>query len=161
MSIMIIGIILAVSIAVFIFLNVFGSKKDRKDVIKENTDVQYNYSKFEIDILDLVNKHRASLGLSQLLKNDYISTKCEEHSRYMFENNKASHDYFSIREQEIIDSLEVKSVGENIAYNLSTAEAVLNAWLQSPKHKENLENPNWKLFGISTIDKFTTNIFTQ
>ena len=55
-----------------------------------------------------------------------------------------------------------KSVGENVAYGYKTAEEVVNAWLNSPKHRALIESKNYTHFGISTEASETgSNYFTQ
>jgi uncharacterized protein YkwD len=58
-----------------------------------------------------------------------------------------------------------KLVGENVAYNFSTSQAVFDAWILSPEHKKNIEG-NYTNFGISIREnakgqKYYTNIFVQ
>lgn len=149
-------VILIVSFVVYLILHF---SRPKQVIEKENTDVEYNYNTFEKELLIEVNKHRASLGLSQLILNNYLSSKCLEHNQYMTEKEKASHDYFNLRENEIINSLDLKYVGENLAYNFTTAKSTLDAWLNSKEHKLNLENPKWVIMGVSNFNKYTTNIF--
>ncbi|GAC1392056.1 MAG: hypothetical protein NVSMB46_06760 [Candidatus Saccharimonadales bacterium] len=40
------------------------------------------------------------------------------------------------------------SAGENLAYGFSTSEDVINAWMNSPEHKYNILNPQFKDVGI-------------
>lgn len=42
--------------------------------------------------------------------------------------------------------------GENLAVNFTEATEVENAWLNSPKHRENLLNVNFKEIGIATVE---------
>jgi uncharacterized protein YkwD len=57
-------------------------------------------------------------------------------------------------------------VAENIAYNYSTSNSALIAWLNSPWHKENLDG-DYTHFGISISvnpengKKYYTNIFMK
>ncbi len=39
--------------------------------------------------------------------------------------------------------------GENLGKGYSSAEGVVNAWVESPKHKENLVSPNFKEIGVA------------
>jgi uncharacterized protein YkwD len=150
-------IILAVVVAVyFLFLR----KKD-KETTKEDTDIHFIYSEFETNLISLINEHRTYLGLQEVKLNNYISSKCLEHNNYMIKQGKSSHDYFDDRAEAITNNLGASEVGENVAYNFSTPNSTLHAWLQSPGHKENLENPNWNTTGIAKLGKFTTNIFAQ
>ncbi|TBX66972.1 CAP domain-containing protein, partial [Flavobacterium silvisoli] len=62
--------------------------------------------------------------------------------------------------------LGAERVGENVAYNYSTAESAFSAWMNSPTHKANIEG-NFTHFGISvTTDpatgrKYYTNMFIK
>jgi uncharacterized protein YkwD len=38
--------------------------------------------------------------------------------------------------------------GENIAYGFETAHGVVRAWLRSPGHRRNIENPSWRYTGV-------------
>jgi uncharacterized protein YkwD len=84
----------------------------------------------------------------------------------MITNNVVNHDGFVGRSENIIKTQGAKTVGENIAYNYSTPEAAVNAWLNSPGHKENIVG-NYTHFGISirenaiTGKKYYTNIFAK
>jgi len=152
-----IAIIIAVVLAVYF---IFIRKKDKKEQ-KENTDVQYFYTDFELKLIDEVNNYRKSLGLEEVKTSDYISQICLEHNNYMQKQGKASHDNFESRSERIVNNLDADSVGENVAFNFSTPRATLHAWLQSPSHKENLENPKWNTMGMSNFSKYSTNIFAQ
>jgi uncharacterized protein YkwD len=126
----------------------------------------YTYSAEELQAMELINKYRVSVGLTELKQINHISFKSEEHDHYMIENNVVNHDDFVSRSQNLIDVLGAKTVGENIAYNYNTPEAALEAWLKSPSHKENIEG-NFTNFGIaikinaSTGKKYYTNIFIK
>ena len=126
----------------------------------------YTYSELELETLDLINKHRVSVGLKALEKINHISSKSEEHDFYMIEKKAASHDGFVERANNIKKVLGAKSVGENIAYNYKSAIAAVTAWLNSPTHKENIEG-DFTHFGIAiredatTGKKYYTNIFVK
>jgi uncharacterized protein YkwD len=84
----------------------------------------------------------------------------------MITNNVVNHDGFVNRSDNIIKNLGAKTVGENIAFNYSSPQGALNAWLNSPGHKENIVG-NYTHFGISirenpaTGKKYYTNIFAK
>lgn len=128
------------------------------------TDFAYNDS--ELETMQLINNYRVSIGLNALEKINHISYKCEEHNNYMIANNVVNHNDFVSRSENIIELLGAKSVGENVAYNYKTSEAVLKAWLESPEHKKNIEG-NFTHFGISVATdartgyKYYTNIFAK
>ncbi|CAM3098929.1 Uncharacterized conserved protein YkwD, contains CAP (CSP/antigen 5/PR1) domain [Flavobacterium frigoris] len=126
----------------------------------------YSYSSVEIQLMDLINAYRVSKGLNSLVKTNYISIKAEEHNNYMLSTNILSHDNFAVRSQDIMKTLGARSVGENVAYNSSTAQAAFDAWMASPGHKTNIEGA-FTNFGMSirvnssTGRKYYTNIFAK
>jgi uncharacterized protein YkwD len=128
--------------------------------------VDYTYSADELETMKLINEYRVSVGLNALEKINHISYKSEEHDYYMIANNTPSHDDFVSRSENIIKTLGAKKVGENIAYNYNSPKAAVEAWLNSPAHKENIEG-NFTHFGIAikvsptTGKKYYTNIFAK
>lgn len=128
--------------------------------------INYSYNSFELETMNLINDHRASLGLKRLERINHMSYKSEEHDNYMITNNVVNHNDFVARSENIMKTLGAKSVGENIAYNYNTPKAVLDAWLASPGHRENIEG-NFTHFGIAIKEnpangrKYYTNIFAK
>lgn len=126
----------------------------------------YDYQPDEIELINLINAHRVSIGLNELQIVNHISYKSEEHNEYMIANNVVNHDLFEERAQNIIQVLGAVKVNENVAYNFSTSNSVLHAWLASPGHKANIEG-DFTHFGLSirvnptTCNKYYTNIFMR
>ena len=155
-------------IAVIFTLNSCSSDASEASTVeaKSQVVVNYTYSPNEVETMKLINDYRVSVGLNELEKINYISVKTEVHDNYMNTNNVVNHDGFVDRSENIIKALGAKTVGENIAYNYSTPQAALNAWLNSPGHKENIVG-NFTHFGISirenavTGKKYYTNIFVK
>jgi uncharacterized protein YkwD len=152
---------------VFMFTIVSCSSPSKEDIAVTPELVKvYDYQPDETELADLINDHRVSLGLNPLQIVNHISFKCEEHDDYMITNNVVNHDLFDQRSENIMEVLGATKVNENIAYNFSTANSVLNAWLNSPGHKANIEG-DFTHFGISirvntvTGKKYYTNIFMK
>lgn len=151
-----------VSLAVvFSVYYLFLRRKKVETKVKESVDIKYYYTDFELDLVFKINGYRTSIGLNTLNLNSYISLICADHNTDMLEQNLASHNGFTDRSQRIMDNLGATNVGENIAYNFLSADAIIQAWLRSPEHKKNLENPEWNIMGLSTLNKYTTNIFAR
>lgn len=129
-------------------------------------NVDYNYTPEELEVTDLINEYRISIGLNPLETINYISVKSEEHNNYMITNNAVGHDGFVARSEDIIKALGVIKVSENVAYNYKTPQAAVDAWLASPKHKKNITG-NYSNFGISITKNpingrnYYTNIFVK
>ena len=126
----------------------------------------YSYNDSELKIMQLINDYRVRNGLNALQKINHISYKCQQHNTYMIANHVLNHDGFSTRSRNIMQLLGAKKVGENVARKQKTPEAVVKAWLASPRHKENIKG-NFTHFGLSvstdpaTGDKYYTNIFVK
>lgn len=150
-----------------VFTMVSCSSDDSENKTARQVVTSYNYSDIELKLVQLINQHRAELGLNTLEVINHISYKSEEHNIYMIDNKVVNHDYFEQRAENLVQVLGAEAVGENVAYNYQTAESVLTAWLNSPGHKANIEKPEWTHMGISvTVDentgkKYYTNMFME
>ena len=155
-----IEILVIVLIMVTVYLVFIKKRKPKLEDVIDITRV-YEYNIFEIELMKLINEHRASLSLSELTPIDYVSFLCKDHNEYMIEKGKISHDLFNERVNKIEKVLKTRLIGENVAYNFLSPKSTLNAWLKSESHKKNIENPKWNSFGISHKDKFSTNVFVK
>jgi len=158
--IIVISVVLIVAGKYFI-----DSRKKPLPTTLPQKEITYDYTPSELETMVLVNDYRVSIGLVPLKIDNYISYKSEEHTRYMISNNMASHNGFTGRSEDLISTLGAKTVGENVAYNYSKAQSVVNAWLNSPTHKENIVG-DYTHFGISIRTNpdgknYFTNIFIK
>ncbi len=143
---------------------------DSTDELVSNSNMvvvnSYSYSTDELQLEQLINNYRVSVGLNSLESVAHVSFKSEEHNEYMIAKNQLNHDFFQERSQNIIQVLGATKVNENVAYNYITPEGALHAWLQSPGHKANIEG-DFTHFGVSIrVDpnsgkKYYTNIFVK
>ena len=119
----------------------------------------------EIDILDLINNHRLSLGLSSLTDMDIVKSVAYTHTDYMVDNDEVSHANFFERSNYLKQNAGAQRVSENVAYGYSSAESVVRAWLKSDGHKANIEG-DYTNFDISAEVNgegkwYYTNIFIK
>lgn len=119
----------------------------------------------EIEILELINDHRISIGINALNDMSTIKAVAYGHTDYMIDQEEISHDNFYTRRNSLINNVGAENVGENVAYAYSSAQSVVNAWLNSPGHKEVIEG-DYTDFDISAEkneeDKwYFTNIFIK
>lgn len=138
------------------------------EIPTDNTAIvqKYTYNAAELELMDLINEHREHIGLNALQPVEHVSFKSEEHNEYMIAKNAINHDFFDERSQNIVEVLGAIKVSENVAYNYTTANSVLQAWLGSAGHKANIEG-DFTHFGISIREnpangnKYYTNIFMK
>lgn len=121
-----------------------------------------SYSEIENEILDLVNEYRSNNNLSFLKTLNIISNVANGHTIYMVTTGEVSHANFGERASKLMKTTGAKKVSENVAYGYSTAQSVLNGWLNSTEHKKIIETVDFTHFGISTVrNKEGRNYFTQ
>jgi len=133
-----------------------------ENINTENINTTVIYSALEIEILNLVNGHRETLGLKTLTRLNIISGVADGHTDYMVKKGVVNHDNFNFRTETLTNKAGATSVGENVAFGFSSAQGVLNGWLNSEEHKKIIENENYTHFGISTESNSEgRNYFTQ
>lgn len=123
------------------------------------------YSSIELEVLDLVNIYRSENGLADLDYIDDISRQAIAHNDHMVERDEVCHHDFPSRYSALVNSVEAKSVSENVAFGYRTAEAVVNAWVKSEGHQKNMLGDHTH-FGISVKEDgegklYYTNIFIR
>ncbi|WP_460218746.1 CAP domain-containing protein [Psychroserpens sp. MEBiC05023] len=119
----------------------------------------------EIEILELINAHRITNGLQPLNNHNTIKAVAYTHTDYMVESNNVGHDNFFQRKNSLIDNADAVKVSENVAYAFSSAQSVVNAWLDSEGHRANIEG-DYTDFDISAEQNeegrwYFTNIFIK
>ena len=156
-------------LAMVFFTTISCSKEEPIETVEESNfsiDVNLaNETDWEManEILQLVNDYRQSQGLSTIKRDQqYASAYAVDHTQYMIEKNKISHDNFGERSNALKDR-GAKSVGENVGYGYTNAETLVNAWTNSPSHRSVLEgNYTHSGFGVmknSSGKYFFTQIF--
>ncbi|MGH1339132.1 MAG: CAP domain-containing protein [Aureispira sp.] len=121
-----------------------------------------NVSDIEIEILQLVNEHRATLNLSPLAFYLPIQEASYQHSNNMAHGSVPfGHTGFSERANSLVQSLGGSAASENVAMGQRSAHEVVQSWLNSAQHRKNIEG-DFNLTGISVVrDKNGERVFTQ
>lgn len=115
--------------------------------IKENSSV----AKWEQAVIDLVNKERAQHDLDPLEMYEELVEVARLKSTDMRDQEYFSHDsptYGTPFEMIKQFGITYTAAGENIAAGQETPEAVMEAWMNSPGHKENILNPIFTHIGV-------------
>lgn len=119
----------------------------------------------EIEILELINEHRIGLGLNPLNSLSIVKSVAFTHTDYMVEVNSVNHDNFYQRKISLEQNANAKVVSENVAYAYSSAQSVVNAWINSDSHRDNIEG-DYTDFEVSAEQNkegkwYYTNIFIK
>jgi uncharacterized protein YkwD len=105
-------------------------------------------------VLDLINAHRAALGLQPLAISPTLTAAATWKARHMAAYGYMAHDdpappaARTPGERLAACGYPQASWGENIASGFQTAQDVVNGWLASPGHRANIERPEYRATGI-------------
>jgi len=113
------------------------------------TDIRLN------ELLNLTNQKRTSLGLSQLRLNTKLSLAAAKKAQDMFANNYWSHTSPQGKTPWVFivsSGYEYSMAGENLAKNFSDSRGVVDAWMESPTHKDNIVKPGYRDIGFAIVN---------
>jgi len=112
-----------------------------------------------INIISEINKIRVSHGLDPLAENPKLDIAALLKAQDMIERDyfnhyspegKAPWDWISSAKYNY------KYAGENLALNFFNDQETVQAWLNSPTHKDNILNPNYKDTGVAILSGITS-----
>tara|TARA_R110002074_G_scaffold197610_7_gene364861 strand:+ start:22880 stop:23398 length:519 start_codon:yes stop_codon:yes gene_type:complete len=120
--------------------NYAGYKQSSDNLTSKVTLISSDtHSIIESELFEMMNIYRVSIGLNELEFESTTYYYAGLHTNYMIENGITSHDKFSERAENISKRTGAVFVAENVARNYDTLEAALEAWLDSPGHRINIE----------------------
>lgn len=119
-------------------------------------------NQFESQVVQLTNQFRSQYGLRPLSWNSQLGTAAQNHTLDMARMRRMSHSgsdgsQVGTRVQRV--RYPFRQVGENVAHNQRTAQAVLSSWMQSPGHRKNILNPNFTEIGVGYYNGYWTQVF--
>lgn len=109
---------------------------------------------YEAEVIRLVNNIRTSYGLKALTTNWELSRVARYKAQDMHDNRYFSHTsptYGSPFDMMKTFGITYRSAGENIAMGYSTAQAVVNAWMNSSGHRANILNSSYTQIGVGYV----------
>ncbi|MGZ8794045.1 MAG: CAP domain-containing protein [Gaiellaceae bacterium] len=118
-------------------------------------------------VVELVNQHRASMGLSQLTVSTTLTNasiwKARHMARYVYMAHNDPAPPVARTTSERLAACGYPSTtsgwGENIAYGYATADAVMQGWLNSPGHRANIERASFRSLGVGAAASSTGRIY--
>ncbi|KAI9992079.1 hypothetical protein PInf_017463 [Phytophthora infestans] len=132
------------------FIGISGAANLRQ--MQRNLGATYSQSSdFHAEMLARVNKERAAEGLPPVCGNKKLLSSSQRHSDDMAQNNYMAHDGTdgSTMSQRITDAgYKWSAVGENVAAGQEDVQAVMDAWMHSPEHRENIMG-EYTMLGVS------------
>ena len=107
------------------------------------------------EVVKLTNQKRVEAGLSQLTLNMVLSNAAQAKGNDMIVKDYWAHVAPDGTEPWKFFSnfgYKYKYAGENLARDFSNASTAMDAWMNSPTHRENILNPKYKEIGIGVIE---------
>jgi uncharacterized protein YkwD len=108
-------------------------------------DLRVN-AEIRAQVIFLINQKRAQAGLAQLASNSDLSDKSQTWT-------------VSLERRKVLEHSTPppnKLWGEITASGYYTAESVVNAWMNSPGHRDNILRPEFKLIGSGYVNGYWT-----
>ncbi|MGD8189683.1 SafA/ExsA family spore coat assembly protein [Brevibacillus ginsengisoli] len=118
---------------------------------KVTVPMRTGMSQVEREVVRLVNVERQNRGLSALTINWEVSRVARYKSIDMRDKNYFDHTSPTYGTPfTMLQSFGVsfQAAGENIAAGQPTAQAVMNGWMNSPGHRQNILNPTYSQIGV-------------
>ena len=114
-------------------------------------------------IVNLVNAERRKAGVAELKMDPGLMTAANKRSKEISESFSHSRpdgrECFSVLNEV---SLPIYyAAGENIAYGYPSPEAVMNGWMNSPGHRGNILDPDFKYIGVGVYEEYAMLYWTQ
>ena len=139
---------LLITICLFLFItSLFAAVgKTSPDVL----GISFNIT--SSDLLALTNQKRAENGLAPLTMNDQLASAADQKANHMLANNYWAHiapdgttPWYFIKNA----GYEYLYAGENLARGFTSSNDVVNAWMDSPTHRENMLSKNYNDIGFA------------
>ena len=117
----------------------------------DNQNTTGSFYSFQKEVVRLVNVERSKRGLKELSFNTQLSNVATLKSQDMIDQNYFSHTsptYGSPFDMMKQFNISYRTAGENIAMGQKTPAEVVNAWMNSQGHRENILNSNFTEIGV-------------
>lgn len=131
---------------------VFGASTTSEEILIDTDLVELTAE--EQEVLNLINEQRTKNGLSELKAYSKLQSIAKIKAEDIVNNNYFSHTsptygtpFELLKQKGVI----YKTAGENLAGNETGIKAV-DAWMNSPTHKENILDADYEYTGISVVD---------
>lgn len=104
-------------------------------------------------ILELTNTERLERGIKPLVVDFSLSQAAGSKSTIMIAKNYFDHFGYGISPWSLMlnSGYDYQIAGENLAMDFNTSEAMVQAWMNSPMHRQNILNPKYEDIGVGVV----------
>ena len=138
------------------------SKAGGADVSKPSEAKRVTYSNYAHQILSLVNSARQSKGYKPVKLDPLLCQACLGHCRDMIQYKFFSHRSLAPGKTQFWERamlLGTQARSENIAKGQPSPQMVMNAWMKSSGHRNNILDPSVKRMGVGWVGMYWTQMF--
>jgi uncharacterized protein YkwD len=132
----------------------------------DDKEPEFKLSEDEQAVLDLTNAERKKADLPPLTANPKLFEAARGHAANMAKQNKLEHtlDGKTLADRVIATGYKFSRAGENIGGKQQTPKDAVNAWMNSPLHKDNLLNKRFTDVGLAVAksangDRYWVQVF--
>ncbi|QDI93091.1 hypothetical protein EPH95_09745 [Salicibibacter halophilus] len=131
-------------------------EEQQADESQQEEDNDHEVTEYEREVVDLTNEEREAHGLSPLELDTDLAEVATAKSDDMRENDYFSHQSpvygspFDMMEEYGVD---FTVAGENIAMGQQSPEQVVNGWMESEGHRENILREDFTHIGVGHVDQ--------
>ena len=133
-----------------------GDGFEKKKPSQQNTQEGQRVDTFTVNqnYLQLLNDHRIGLGLRPVTYNSIVEEISKSHSKGMALHTRTfGHMGFSLRCRRLKNRLgKIRKCGEIVSMGQKTVRDVFNAWLNSPKHRSEIEQASYTHTGLGIYE---------
>lgn len=108
-------------------------------------------------LLVYINNERVLKGLPELIQEKLLTSICEEKCDDMIKTKNVTHEGISNR----FKKSNAMVLLENLGYGFSTDNALCQAYMNSPRHRDNILNRNVTHIGIYTKNSYNCCLFAK
>lgn len=101
-------------------------------------------SKQESSIVKATNKDRAKHHIKKLTKQKCLAKYAQKQAKTQARKKKMFHQDL----QPVLSKCGMRMVGENVAYGYVSAKQLQRAWMNSPGHRSNILNKDFRKIGV-------------
>lgn len=133
-------------LALGFFINLIQAKSN---VLGYATDITVE------KLFKLTNEERTKEGLTPLTQNSLLAQAAEKKGRDMFARNYWAHygpDGTTPWSFILSTGYKYEYAGENLAKNFMFSDGVVQAWMDSPTHRENILRPEYREIGFAVVN---------
>lgn len=117
----------------------------------DDLDLSSCASDVTCEVLLMVNQERSNAGVGETKWHEALAVAAQLHAEDMVAQNYFSHDSLDGRnfsQRALAEGYDAFPSGENIAMGQQEAEGVMNSWMQSSGHRQNILNERNNEIGV-------------